>query len=119
MPGPGEDVFWVAPDVMRGVAVGVERVKVRAVGPRGEHAGGEGHGAIRLADAPAMEEAEAGCVRGKEQVVEPVAGAGPGGAVVGDFCSFGEGDDQAGLAGLEADAPDARVLGDLDVGIAI
>src|SRR6185369_7793054 len=103
----------------RGVTVGVERVEIRAVGPRGEHAGGERDTAVRLTDAPTMEKAEAACVRGKEQVVEPVTGPGPGGAVVGDFCGFGEGHDDVGLAGLEADAPDARVLRDLHTGIAI
>ncbi len=69
--GEGEDVGAVLPDEVGGFAEGIEDVGVCAVGVDGEEAGDEAFVAFA---SPAVEEDEAGAVRGEEEVIEPVFG---------------------------------------------
>jgi hypothetical protein len=66
-----------------------------------------------------MQEAEPGAVGGEQQMIKPVAGARPVTALVRNFGGLRERNDQTVFAGFETQPPDARILGDLDLGVGI
>ena len=74
--GPGQDVRWIAPDKVRGVAIVIDDVNVAALWPVVLRIGGE-HARAKAALAgqpPAVQELEAAAIGVVEQVVEIVLG---------------------------------------------
>lgn len=112
----GEDVLGVAPDEVRGEAVGVNDAEIRAIGVGSDHAGFSSAGG----SGPAVEEDESRAIGIVEEMVEPVVfrslHAGELRAGLGDL---DDGEEDFLRAVFEIDVEEACVIGegDFEVGI--